>query len=44
MLGKFFSKYKNYLIAAFAVFVVLTVLLIVLSSGPQRGAFNYQIF
>lgn len=44
MLGKFFSRYKYYIISAVVIFVVLTVLLIVFSSGPQRGAFNYQIF
>ena len=43
-MSTFFNKYKYYLIAALAVFVVLTVVLIVLSSGPQQGAFNYQVF
>jgi len=44
MMSNFFTKYKYYLIGAFVVFIVLTVLLIVLSSGPQMGAFNYQVF
>jgi uncharacterized membrane protein len=44
MLSNFFSKYKYYLIGALLVFIVLTVVLIVFSSGPQMGAFNYQVF
>lgn len=44
MLGKFFSRYKYYLIAALVLFIGLTLLLIVFSAGPQKGAFNYQIF
>ena len=44
MLSNFFNRYKYYLLAALGVFIVLSVLLIIFSSGPQQGAFNYQVF
>lgn len=44
MLKSFLSRYKYYVIGALVVFVLLTLLLIFTSEGPQSGAFNYQIF
>jgi len=40
----FFRRYKRYIVISIAVYVVLTLLLIVLAMGPQKGAFIYQIF
>jgi len=44
VLKNFFSRYKYYILTAIVVFVILTLLLIVFSGGPQKGGFNYQIF
>jgi hypothetical protein len=40
---RFLQTYKWYIIVSLILFVVATVVLIVLSTGPQRGPFIYQI-
>ena len=39
-----FLKYKKYIFISFAIFIILTILLIFFSSGPQGQAFIYQVF
>jgi hypothetical protein len=39
----FLWKYKWYIFGSVILFAVATVILIILSAGPQRGPFIYQI-
>jgi len=43
----FLKKYKNFLLIAFAIFaifIVLTIFLLIFSAGPQEQPFVYQVF
>jgi ABC-type antimicrobial peptide transport system permease subunit len=38
------EKYKKWIISLLAVYILLIIVLILLTGGPQRGPFQYQIF
>jgi len=40
----FIKKYKYVILIPFILVVIITIILILLSGGPQKGAFNYQVF
>jgi uncharacterized membrane protein len=40
----FFKKYKYTILLPFIILVLITIVLILLSGGPQKGAFVYQVF
>lgn len=44
MIKDFIKKYKYSVLLPFIILVVLTIILIILSGGPQKGAFIYQVF
>ena len=44
MIKEFIKKYKYFIFIPFVILVLATILLIVLSLGPQKGAFVYQVF
>lgn len=43
MIKEFIWKYKFYILAPFIIGILITIALIVLSAGPQKGPFIYQI-
>jgi len=43
-IATFWSRYKRWIIAALVVYIVLTLLLVFLTGGPQSEPFIYQVF
>ena len=44
MIKNFIKKYKYTILVPMVIIALLTIVLIILSGGPQEGAFVYQVF
>jgi hypothetical protein len=40
----FIKRYKYVILIPFIIVILITIILILLSGGPQKGAFVYQVF